>query len=188
MAFYSGTQLWKQFLGLDSEKYPIKSYGDLAYRIYGFWGRHIANVLQSLQFFLNVTLLIVGNGQGITQLAKGPSANGFLCFVVAELVFALAGFLLGQIRTLQRLSYIANIAVWLNIFILIMTMVITNNSEPNWTAVTASYQIEEGPIYHTASTPPDKTFVDQINGLMQAVYSYGGATLFNELMAEMRRP
>ncbi|GAB7363018.1 hypothetical protein MBLNU230_g3312t1 [Neophaeotheca triangularis] len=188
MAFFSGLQLHNQFLGLDSEKYPVKNYGDLAYRIFGGWARHVVNVLQSLQFFLNVTLLIVSKGQGLAQLAKGPSGNGFLCFVVAQVIFLACGALLGQIRTLQRLSYLANIAVWMNVFILIMTMVITNTSEPNWDAVKASYGIEEGPIYHTAKIPDGKGLTDQINGLMQSVYSYGGATLFNELMAEMRRP
>ena len=33
----------------------------------------------------------------------------------------LAGFLLGQIRTLQRLSWLANLAIWLNIIVIIMT-------------------------------------------------------------------
>jgi len=79
LCFYSGSQLWKQFLGLDSEKYPVKSYGDLAYRIYGRWAHHGVNVLQSLQFFLNVTLLIVGSGQAIVQLAEGSSGKGHFC-------------------------------------------------------------------------------------------------------------
>jgi hypothetical protein len=33
----------------------------------------------------------------------------------------LLGFLLGQIRTLQRLGFLANLAVWLNIFVIFMT-------------------------------------------------------------------
>lgn len=32
--------------------------------------------------------------------------------MVAEAVFMIAGFLFGQIRTLQRLGFLANIAVW----------------------------------------------------------------------------
>lgn len=68
-------------------------------------------------------------------------------------------------------------------------MGVASNSPPNWEAVIASgYADAPGPIYHYAGTPPDKTISDQVNGLMQAVFSYGGATLFTNLMAEMRRP
>lgn len=41
--------------------------------------------------------------------------------VVAELIFMIAGCLLGQVRTLQNIGYIANIAVWMNLFIIFMT-------------------------------------------------------------------
>lgn len=79
MATYSGYQLWKTFLALDSSKYPVSGYGDLAFRIYGPWARHLVNILQSSQYFLNVTLITVSGGQGLVQLAAGPSGNGYLC-------------------------------------------------------------------------------------------------------------
>jgi len=41
--------------------------------------------------------------------------------IVAEIVFMLAGFLLGQIRTLQKLGWLANLAVWLNVIVIFMT-------------------------------------------------------------------
>lgn len=41
--------------------------------------------------------------------------------IVAEVVFMLLGFILGQIRTLQRLSWLANVAIWLNVIVIIMT-------------------------------------------------------------------
>jgi hypothetical protein len=41
--------------------------------------------------------------------------------IVAEVVFMLLGFILGQIRTLQRLSWLANVAIWLNVVVIIMT-------------------------------------------------------------------
>lgn len=41
--------------------------------------------------------------------------------IVAEVIFMLLGFVLGQIRTLQRLSWLANLAVWLNVIVIIMT-------------------------------------------------------------------
>lgn len=100
----------------------------------------------------------------------------------------MAGFIVGQVRTMQKFGYIANLAVWMNLFVIFMTMGIVSNSDPNYEAVFASYQIPQGPIKTSAGVPDGLTFVDNINGLMQAVYSYGGATMFCELMAEMRRP
>ncbi|OMP86728.1 N amino acid transport system protein [Diplodia seriata] len=188
MAGFSGVLLWWQFLGLDSDKYPVKNYGDLGFRIYGNWFRYIINVLQSGQFFLGVTLLIVQNGQSLSQLSQGPNGSKALCFTACLVVFTVAGFIVGQIRTMQKFGYIANLSVWLNVFVILMTMGIVANSSPNYEAVYASYQIPRGPVKTSAGAPSDLTFVDNINGLMQAVYSYGGATMFCELMAEMRRP
>ncbi|KAI6910556.1 oligopeptide transporter protein [Hortaea werneckii] len=188
LAAYSGSQLWRMFCGLDSTKFPLRNYGDLAFRVYGNWARLLANTLQSFQFFMNVTILIVSNGQGLGQMVAGRSGTGCICFVVAELVFMLCGFVLGQIRTLQRLGMLANLAVWLNIITIIMTMVVTNVYPPNYAASLASYSTPKGPITKYAYWPPTTELNDHINGLMQGVYSYGGATLFNELMAEMRRP
>lgn len=73
-------------------------------------------------------------------------------------------------------------------------MGIVAHSHPNYTAVAATSpalipNINDPPaIYTTGGSPPGLTFRDNVNGLMQAVFSYGGATLFCELMAEMRRP
>ena len=44
------------------------------------------------------------------------------------------------------------------------------------------------PIKVSGAAPPGLSVVDNVNGLMNAVFSFGGATLFVELMAEMRRP
>ena len=121
MAFYSGLQLWKIFIGMDSTRYPMRNYGDVAFRIFGPTARIVVNVLQSFQFFLNICLLIESNGQGLAQMAKGKSGNGYLCFIVAEVIFMLLGFVFGQIRTLQRLSWLANIAIWLNVVVIIAT-------------------------------------------------------------------
>jgi hypothetical protein len=68
-------------------------------------------------------------------------------------------------------------------------MVVVHYYPPNYAAAQASFGTPPNqPIVTTANWPPGTTLIDRINGLMQGVYSYGGATLFNELMAEMRRP
>ncbi|KGO74709.1 Amino acid transporter, transmembrane [Penicillium italicum] len=188
MACYSGMQLWRIFVGLDSTRFPMRNYGDVAFRIYGHWARIFVNVLQSFQFFLNVALLIVSNGQGLAQMAIGANGHGFLCFIAAEVIFMVIGFFLGQIRTLQRLSYLSNIAVWLNIIVIIMTMAVVYEYPPNYEASFASYQTPKGPVKTTGYWPASSTLTDKVNAMMNAVFAYGGATIFNELMAEMRRP
>ena len=78
LAYYSALQLWRMFLGLDSTRYPLRNYGDLAFRIFGNWARVIVNVLQSFQFFLNVILLIIGKGQSLAQLVN-RGGSGYIC-------------------------------------------------------------------------------------------------------------
>lgn len=51
------------FLGLDSHQYPLRTYGDIAFRVYGAPVRHAVNVLQSIQLLFNVGVIVVGNGQ-----------------------------------------------------------------------------------------------------------------------------
>ena len=88
MAAYSGVLLWHMFLKLDSDRFPLRSFGDLGYRIYGSWFRictpfisfdkHVTlrisllvcNVLQSLQLIFNVGIIILSNGQGLSQMAQ----------------------------------------------------------------------------------------------------------------------
>jgi hypothetical protein len=75
-------------------------------------------------------------------------------------------------------------------------MGVAANSPPNFTATEASFGKEfgPGPIHRYAGTPPagmasgGDGFVGSLNGLNQAVYSYGGAMLFFAFMAEMRHP
>lgn len=113
---YTGYQLWRIFLQMDSDRYPMKDYGDFGFRIYGQWARHLINVLQSFQFFLNVGLIIITSGQSISQMSKGH-----LCFVVCVLVSAIAGCIIGQIRTLARFGWLASLAVFMNLFVIFST-------------------------------------------------------------------
>ena len=59
--------------------------------------------------------MILSNGQAISQISQGPNGGPGICFVLCLVIFMLAGFVLGQIRTLQRFSWAANIAVFLNL-------------------------------------------------------------------------
>lgn len=109
-AWYSGWMLWKIFLGLDSARFPMVSYGDTFFRVYGAKSRHFINVTQSIQQFMTVAVLTLGSGSLIGQLS---SEN--VCYIVCILIFAIFGAIVGNIRSLQRIGWLANASVWMNI-------------------------------------------------------------------------
>ena len=191
LAMYSGFQLYKVFLYLDSDRYPMKTYADAFFRVYGRWARHVVNILQAIQLLLTVSVLILSNGQSISQVSMGR-----LCFIVCLVIFMAAGMVLGQIRTLQRFGWLANFAIWINILIMFICMGVAANSAPNYATIEASFgpTFGPGPVHRYAGTPPDgkatggNGFTGSLNGLNQAVYSYGGAMLFISFMSEMRHP
>lgn len=198
-----GFLLWRMFLQLDSDRYPLRSFGDIAYRVAGTIARHTINILQTVQLLFAVGVLIILNGQSLSQISKGS-----VCFVILCFVWAIAGAVIGQIRTLQKLGWLANFAIWLNVLILIITTAVIFHSDPKYVihsgiasipcqspadtpsydAALANNNAPKGPITTTAGPPSGVAFQGQVVGLMQAVYSYGGAMLFVEFMAEMRRP
>ncbi|MCJ1247132.1 hypothetical protein MMC30_004343 [Trapelia coarctata] len=196
MAGFSGWLLWLCFMGLDSYQYPVKSIGDVAFRLYGSWARYVVNILQSIQLICNVAVLIIANGEALSEVSKFK-----LCYAICCLVWALAGFLLGQIRTLQKFGFIANAAVWINLLIMFITMGVAAHSDPLYSASASSagYSVNPAlatpddagnypPIQHSGGLPNPANFGASITGLMQAVYAYGGAMLFIEFMSEMKRP
>jgi hypothetical protein len=118
-AAYTGWQIWIMYLALDSVQFPLRTYSDLAGRIFGKTAEHIVNVLQSIQLLFNVAVIILGNGQGLSQVA----ANANVCFSVLVLVWALAGMFVGQIRSLKNFGWLANSAIWMNLIVIFITMV-----------------------------------------------------------------
>lgn len=198
MAGYSGYLLWDTFMGLDSYQFPLRSFGDIGYRLYGPWMRYLFNVLQSIQLILNVGLIVISNGEALSQVTKFN-----LCFIVCCLVWAIVGFLVGQIRTLQKFGWLANIAVWLNLICMFVTMGAAAHQPPNYGASSQSagavidggLLIQPDPV--TGQFPPVTTsgglptaggFYGSVSGAMQAVFAYGGSMVFPEFMAEMKRP
>ncbi|KAH8807775.1 amino acid transporter-like protein [Xylogone sp. PMI_703] len=170
LAGYTGYQIWVMFIHLDSDRYPLKTYSDVAYRVFGPWARHATNLLQSLQLFFNVGLLTLANGQSLSQLSSGK-----LCFVVCTLVFVIAGFLVGQIRALRTFSWLANFSVWFNVIILAVIMGSAAHSPPNYRAAAAQNSVRPGPVITSAGVPPGTPFENRVIGVMQAAYSYAGA-------------
>ena len=186
----SGYMIWKIFLALDSSRYPMLSFGDPFFRIYGRKMRHFINITQSLQQFMTVCVLILGAGTIIAQLA-----NENLCFIVCMLIIMIAGMIIGSVRSLQRLGWLCNACVWMNVVSFIIIMVAVARNPINYSVVTSSTLIKNvGPIMTFAGVPPDQYqqqahgTAAQLNGINQMVYSYGGALLFVAFLAEMRHP
>lgn len=185
-------------MGLDSYEFPVKSFGDLGFRLYGQPMRWLFNVLQAVQLILNVGTLIVSNGEAFSQAAKFK-----LCFAVCCLVWALAGFLFGQVRTLQKFGWLANAAVWINIIVIGITMGAAATTAPNYlgSGSSAGAGLNDGVsvtpdpttgayprVQHSAGLPDTGSFIGSLNGAMSAVFSYGGSMVFPEFMSEMQRP
>ena len=117
MAGYSGYLLWHVFMGLDSYEYPLRNYGDLAYRTLGSVARHVVNILQSIQLLLICSQVIIQNGQGISQTSKFR-----LCYAVCVILFVIAGFFIGQVRTLRSFGVFSMIAVGINLLVIFISM------------------------------------------------------------------
>lgn len=193
----SGWILWKMFLGLDSDRYPIRNYADLFFRCFGPWSGYFVHVAQAIQLLVIIAFLILLNSQAISQISQVNGNGPGLCFIVCVLVFTLAGMVIGQIRTMQRFSWLANFSVWINLLSMFIVMGLVAHYPPNFAALAASFGPDfgtPGPIRTFAGTPPNglatggSGFVASVNGAMQAVFAYGGAMLFPAFMAEMRHP
>ena len=80
---------------------------------------------------------------------------------------------LGQIRTLQKFGWVANASIWLNIITLVITMGAVAHTPPNFSAAYSAYGISSGPVQTLAINT--QSFIPQLNGISQIVFSYGGA-------------
>ena len=115
MACYTGLLLWRLFVNLDSHAYPVKTFADLGERAVGStWFGVLCMILQTLQLIINVGTICLSNAQSVEQIAN----NHQFCFSVAILIWALAGMVIGQIRTLSAYGWLANSAVWFNLLII----------------------------------------------------------------------
>jgi hypothetical protein len=184
-AAYCGFMLWSQFLKVDSAHYPIRNYGDLAGRILGRYFHLFVDVLQSVQLICNVAVIILGNGQGLSQIAQNK-----VCFAVLVIVWALAGMIVGQIRSLQRFGFLANLSIWMNLFVCFATMGVCAHTLPNYvgSASQNGTPLAGGPVITHIVVSGSGNFNGQLQATMNVVYAYGGAMVFLNFMAEMRRP
>lgn len=184
-------------MGLDSYEFPVRNYGDLVYRTMGRIPRYVCNFLQSLQLLLIVGQVTIQQGMGISQMSKFR-----LCYAVCIIIFVIAGFLAGQIRTLRNFGLVSVIAVGLNLMVIFVSMGVMAHSEPNYgisklgsagsaadpDSITPDANGVYPAIIHYNGLPNPNSLIGSINGLMSGVFAYGGGQIFPEIMAEMRRP
>jgi len=182
IAAATGFMLSYLYNNLDSGRYPIRTYGDLAERIGGTTLRHLSSILQSIQLIVNVGIICLTSGQSLYQVSKGK-----LCFSVCVLVWALAGMILGQIRSLRNFGVIGSFSVYINLLIIFMSMGVVAHSLPNYAVANAANNtLGTGPVIVQAFNAQD--LIGQVNGMFNMVFAYGGSLIFPEMMAEMRRP
>ena len=97
-----------------------ETYADAFFRVFGSRARHFVNFLQAIQLLLTVSVLILGNGQSISQISLGPlqDSTRSICFIMCLAIFMAAGMIMDQIRTLRRFGRVANLSILLNVVIL----------------------------------------------------------------------
>lgn len=125
MAGYGGWLLYRCFMGLDSYEFPVRNYGDLAFRIYGPFPRHCVNLLQGILLICILGQVTLQNGQGLSQVGKFR-----LCYAVCCVIFVAVGFFIGQVRTLKNYGWLASAAVYLNLLVIFISMGVMAHSPP----------------------------------------------------------
>jgi hypothetical protein len=175
-AFYCGVVLNSLYLRLDSDRSPIRNYGQLVYRILGSYGKIATDVLMIVQLVVNCGTLVLSNGQSLAQIIAGPSGTGHLCFIVCIIIFFVINLIFSVLRTLKQVGWLANAAVWLNIVLIWCTVGFIYSSPPNYDAAFKSYGIPAGPVITQAIV--SQALPGKVNGIMNMVFAYGGAMIF----------
>jgi hypothetical protein len=107
-----------------------------------------------------VGIIVIGNGQALSQVSKFK-----LCYAVCCLIWAILGFALGQVRTLQKYGILANAAVFLNLLIMFISMGVMAHSPPNYAI---SVLGSAGGVANVSTITPDA------NGVYPPVIHYNG--------------
>lgn len=120
----SGWYIWRTFLALDSSRFPMVTYGDPFFRLFGPKTRHLINFAQSVQMFLSVCVILLGNTNVLAQVAVTSS----LCYIVIAVINLIISMAGGFMRTLKHVGWFANGCVWINICSFIIMCVCVRKS------------------------------------------------------------
>lgn len=190
-AMASALMIWKTFLGLDSSRFPILSFGDPFFRLFGPRARIFINITQAFQMFCTVAVIIQGNAQIMAQLNGGN-----LCYIVVGIITVIIGVATCGLRALKHIGFLANFAVWINIVSFIIILVVAPKYGPDPTyALQTTLLKTAAPVATFWGVPPGEyqmqttnLFAAQFNGIDSIVYAYSGALLFIAFLSEMRHP
>ncbi|KAE8448332.1 hypothetical protein EG329_009576 [Mollisiaceae sp. DMI_Dod_QoI] len=195
----SGFMIWRTFLALDSSRFPMVTFGDAFFRLFGSKTRHFINILQSFQMFMSVAVVQLGQTLILAQLAG--SAN--LCLIVCGIISLVVGMASGYMRSLKHLGWFCNASVWINIVSFIIICVAAAKFGPDPTAAVQTGVLPKewalpgqmAPVTTFSGVPPPlyqptdhDLFAAKFNGINSMVYAYSGAILFIAFLSEMRHP
>lgn len=170
-AAYSSILLWQMFLRLDSAERPIRTWRDIGDRLGGPWFGHLITAMQSIQMFLGVAIVLLGNAQSLSQIVRFR-----LCFVVISLLLTVLGAAIGCIRTFRRLSLFATFSVFGIIAVCIITMASTSNTYPFF---------GDGSPVQSVAVRRGVDFQTQLVAAMNMVNAYGGKLILGTLIASL---
>ena len=192
----SGLMIWQTFMKLDSSRYPIVGFGDPFHRLFGRYVRQFINVIQALQQFLTVCILIFGQSSVLSQMAEAK-----ICWIAVLIIITVIGIAMAWLRSLKHLGWLCNASVWLNVITFIIVMVAAAKFGPDATVTIQSTLLPKAwlknhpPVKTFFSTPPSEYQQNtpvlanaRLQGVNNMVYSYSGAILFNAFLSEMRHP
>lgn len=192
MAYLAGCILSVLYLRVDSDRMPVRSFGTLVHRIWGFKGKVIAEFFFIVQLIFQCGLLLLTNSQSLAGIIDGSSlrpdgsSRHHLCFSVLIAVFMIVNILFSFIRSLKPIAKMGQISLYLAIASVIICTAFIYNSPPNYEAAQKAFNIPKGPVQATAfvSLP----LISKVNGIMNMVYAFGGSMVFPNFFAEMRKP
>ncbi|KIX95517.1 uncharacterized protein Z520_08637 [Fonsecaea multimorphosa CBS 102226] len=187
----SGFMIWRTFIGLDSSRYPILSFGDPFLRLFGPKTRTFINILQAFQIFCTVAVILISNSQKLSQLVHAK-----ICYIAIVTIVAVIAMLSGWLLALRHLGWLCNFAVWINVVSFIVIMVAAAIHGPDTTVAIQTTLIKKSEPVKTFVGVPSPQYQQQttnmfaavLNGIDTIAYAYYGALLFIAFMAEMRRP
>lgn len=120
------------FVKTDSNNFPVRTFADLSARAISSKVRVFFALFQFIQMIMTVAQCVLGAASSVAQLLDTNLGRNTLCYTVNILVWSILGMIVGQIKTLARFSYLANLAVWITVAVCVMTMVGAAISGPNY--------------------------------------------------------
>ncbi|GME82066.1 unnamed protein product [Ambrosiozyma monospora] len=176
----SGAAIWWIFLMLDSPEYPIKTFADIGYALFGEWGRQSIIFLQVVSLILTCATSLIATGEAVIILRDER-----VCWAGILLLLAGVTWLLCQIKQLNHLGKICVLVAFAN-YVNVFTQ-LGYVGEPNWANAEKISGLSKGPIMTFNFTPGVDLFI-KVVAMTNISFVFAGSLAFPEVLSEMRRP